>query len=311
MINKNENDVKCVVCSHINKDSGFSNIYWSTSNYRNMEEAKFKTFNIKEKNYDFLLCDTEIGGVVGTSLLIFKHTKMGDFIDIDSSDYKNIESYFSNGSTLKSFISKYDFLPYSSINQKSYNVNIREVLEKVVEVKANNYFDAINKVSEMYSNGEIVLTADDFVDENIDIFNDEPKFYKFAKEVDFETLRDGKEAKVLVPSFTGEMEWEISPVVYSSYLEENYFKLYCDDIVLTNSIDLIIEKESPYGFRQDDITMNWYVFNYDTGEREKIDGIEVCFKNKFEAKDWCMNKITKGDYKISQEYLSKNKGKTR
>lgn len=54
-------------------------------------------------------------------------------------------------------------------------VSVEEILEKSIEIDAKNQFEAISKVQEMYTNEEIVLSADDFVstefyaDECIDI----------------------------------------------------------------------------------------------------------------------------------------------
>lgn len=45
---------------------------------------------------------------------------------------------------------------------KKYNVIIEETLSKVVRVEAETEDDAIDKIESMYSNQEIVLSADDF-----------------------------------------------------------------------------------------------------------------------------------------------------
>lgn len=64
-----------------------------------------------------------------------------------------------------------------------YNIIIEETLFKVVRIEAESYDDAIKKVENMHTNGEIVLTADDFIGceingygervENIDLTKDE------------------------------------------------------------------------------------------------------------------------------------------
>lgn len=46
---------------------------------------------------------------------------------------------------------------------KKYNIVIEETLFKIVRVAAKSYDDAIDKVESLYSNQEIVLSADDFV----------------------------------------------------------------------------------------------------------------------------------------------------
>ena len=43
-----------------------------------------------------------------------------------------------------------------------FNVQVKEILRRVVEVEAETLEDAINIVDEMYQNEEIVLDADDF-----------------------------------------------------------------------------------------------------------------------------------------------------
>lgn len=45
---------------------------------------------------------------------------------------------------------------------KKYNIIIEEALSKVVRVEAETEDDAIDKIESMYSNQEIVLSADDF-----------------------------------------------------------------------------------------------------------------------------------------------------
>lgn len=49
-----------------------------------------------------------------------------------------------------------------------YVVTIYETLAQNIEVKAENYSDAIKKVREKYDNGEIVLSADDYLDTEFD-----------------------------------------------------------------------------------------------------------------------------------------------
>ena len=47
---------------------------------------------------------------------------------------------------------------------KKYNVEIEEILNRIVEVEAENEGEAYKKVKNMYRKCEIVLTAEDFVD---------------------------------------------------------------------------------------------------------------------------------------------------
>nr|DAY82517.1 MAG TPA: DpnD/PcfM-like protein [Caudoviricetes sp.] len=56
-----------------------------------------------------------------------------------------------------------------------YDVFVSECLERVVEVEAPDEATALRKVKTAYRNGEIVLTADDFV-------GDSTEFTAFKKE---------------------------------------------------------------------------------------------------------------------------------
>lgn len=44
-----------------------------------------------------------------------------------------------------------------------FKINVTEILNKIIEVKASSYDEAIEKVQKMYDNSEIVLNSDDFV----------------------------------------------------------------------------------------------------------------------------------------------------
>ncbi len=47
---------------------------------------------------------------------------------------------------------------------KMYQIEIKEDSSRVVDIKAENYEDAINQAEEMWSNGEIVLDYEDMND---------------------------------------------------------------------------------------------------------------------------------------------------
>lgn len=49
-----------------------------------------------------------------------------------------------------------------------YVVSIYETLAKNIEVEAEDYPDAIQKVREKYNNKEIILSADDYLDTDFD-----------------------------------------------------------------------------------------------------------------------------------------------
>lgn len=48
----------------------------------------------------------------------------------------------------------------------TYTIDITETLKKSVEVQATDYYYALDLVEEMYNDGKIILTADDFENVN-------------------------------------------------------------------------------------------------------------------------------------------------
>ena len=52
---------------------------------------------------------------------------------------------------------------------KKYKVTITETLEKVVEVEAENYDEAVDIVGDEYRNGEIILCSDDYTDTDFSV----------------------------------------------------------------------------------------------------------------------------------------------
>ena len=48
-----------------------------------------------------------------------------------------------------------------------YKIEVKEILRRVVEVEADNASDALIKVGQDYSKGEIVLDSSDFVEYGI------------------------------------------------------------------------------------------------------------------------------------------------
>lgn len=56
---------------------------------------------------------------------------------------------------------------------KVYQVEIEELLQKVVKVKANSLAEAINKVEEKYRNEEYVLDYNDFKGVEFNEYKDE------------------------------------------------------------------------------------------------------------------------------------------
>lgn len=55
----------------------------------------------------------------------------------------------------------------------TFKIQITETLQRVVEVEANNYDEAEDKVNEDYRNGDIVLDYSDYMSTEIERFGDE------------------------------------------------------------------------------------------------------------------------------------------
>ena len=51
-----------------------------------------------------------------------------------------------------------------------YNVTIIELLKKTIEIEAENETNAIDIAKDKYNKEEIILTADDLVDADFDIY---------------------------------------------------------------------------------------------------------------------------------------------
>ena len=71
---------------------------------------------------------------------------------------------------------------------KTFYISVTETLNRIVEVHAEDEYEAIHKVSDAYNDEQIVLDSDDYVDTDFDdvtddtIYNYElggmPKFYE-------------------------------------------------------------------------------------------------------------------------------------
>lgn len=120
--------------------------------------------------------------------------KNGDVVDIEVSisegeNYDKLAEYFlKEYEGLKDLEIRDDGLIVSSKPLKTFYISVTETLNRVVEVHAENDYEAIHKVSDAYYDGQIVLDSDDYVDVD---FNDEteetinnyelggmPKFYE-------------------------------------------------------------------------------------------------------------------------------------
>lgn len=55
---------------------------------------------------------------------------------------------------------------------KRYKVEVSEILTQIVEIEADSEAEAVELVEKQYSNGDIVLDASNFLDNEIKIYND-------------------------------------------------------------------------------------------------------------------------------------------
>lgn len=51
-----------------------------------------------------------------------------------------------------------------------YNITIIELLEKTIEIEAENETNAIDIAKDKYNKEEVILTADDLLDTDFDIY---------------------------------------------------------------------------------------------------------------------------------------------
>lgn len=118
----------------------------------------------------------------------------GDVIDIGISISKNedydklAEDFLKEYEGLKDLEIRDDGLIISSKPLKTFYISVTETLNRIVEVHAKDKYEAIQKVSDAYCDGQVVLDSDDYVEVD---FNDEteetinnyelggmPKFYE-------------------------------------------------------------------------------------------------------------------------------------
>lgn len=60
-----------------------------------------------------------------------------------------------------------------------FTIEITETLQKQVDIEAESYLDAIDKVDEMYNRGEIVLDHSNYIDHEIE----EPVGYAIVRQM--------------------------------------------------------------------------------------------------------------------------------
>lgn len=102
--------------------------------------------------------------------------KNGDVVDIEVSISKNenydklAEYFLKEYEGLKDLEIRDDGLIISSKPLKTFYISVTETLNRIVEVRAEDEYEAIHKVSDAYYDGQIVLDSNDYVDVQ---FNDE------------------------------------------------------------------------------------------------------------------------------------------
>lgn len=102
--------------------------------------------------------------------------KNGDVVDIEVSISKNenydklAEYFLKEYEGLKDLEIRDDGLIISSKPLKTFYISVTETLNRIVEVHAEDEYEAIHKVSDAYYDGQIVLDSNDYVDVQ---FNDE------------------------------------------------------------------------------------------------------------------------------------------
>ena len=118
----------------------------------------------------------------------------GDVVDIGISiskneDYDKLAEYFlKEYEGLKDLEIRDDGLIISSKPLKTFYISVTETLNRIVEVHAEDKYEAIQKVSDAYCDGQVVLDSDDYVevdfsDETEETINNYelggmPKFYE-------------------------------------------------------------------------------------------------------------------------------------
>jgi hypothetical protein len=61
------------------------------------------------------------------------------------------------------------------MNNKIYKIKINEILEKIVDVEARNFLEALDKIKKMYEENEIILDDSNYVKTKFIHVKDEDK----------------------------------------------------------------------------------------------------------------------------------------
>lgn len=54
---------------------------------------------------------------------------------------------------------------------KTFKIEVKEILSRIIEVKAENEEEALNHIQEQYQEEEIVLDSNDFIDTEFNIID--------------------------------------------------------------------------------------------------------------------------------------------
>ncbi|MDO9152282.1 MAG: DpnD/PcfM family protein [Paludibacter sp.] len=71
------------------------------------------------------------------------------------------------------------------MSKKKFKIEITEILQRVVEIEAENIDIAIENITQKYKSEEIVLDWNDYIEANIDIFADDKLFQNNVNNIEF------------------------------------------------------------------------------------------------------------------------------
>lgn len=106
------------------------------------------------------------------------------------------------------------------MKKSKFKIEITEVLKRVVEIKAENVDIAFETVTQKYKSEEIILDWNDFIETNIDIFEDDIFFKNFVNNIEFRDFILNKADSML----TNLSIEELSKLAFGSYL--NAIEIY-------------------------------------------------------------------------------------
>lgn len=108
------------------------------------------------------------------------------------------------------------------MDKKKFNFEITEILQRIVEIEAEDVEIAIELIEQKYKSDKIVLDWNDFIETNIDILADDKLFQNYVNDIEF---RDFvlKRAESMLVHLSVE---ELSKLAFGGYVYaiENYKK---------------------------------------------------------------------------------------